>query len=253
MLPCWWGVALSESPKEISFYFNLLLFFIGAVAMRSAGCIINDLTDKDFDKKVECTKNRPLAAGHVSSRQAIMYFLLMCVIGFCVFLFLSYAAKGLSLLAFVLLFIYPWMKRFTYWPQLVLGLAFNSGVLIAYAHIQKALSLESWLVYGMGICWTLAYDTIYAFQDIQDDLKIGVKSTAILFKNFPKVLPSLSYGGMISLLIILHVHWVSVVLFSFFAFYILMKWNPNSSGSSLHVFKKNQFLGWIIFVIFIMG
>lgn len=250
MLPCWWGVAFSSSIQQLEFYFNLFLFFIGAASMRAAGCIINDLTDRKFDCMVERTRSRPLVSGKTTPKQAVFYFITMCAIGFLVFLSLSNFAKILSLIAFALLFIYPWMKRITYWPQFVLGLAFNSGVLIAYANTTQTLNLKVWLLYGAGILWTLAYDTIYAFQDIDDDLKVGVKSTAILFKNYPKLLPSLSYIGIVLIFIMLGMNWISIGLFSSLACYLILQWDPNDPVSSLKIFKKNQLLGWIIFIVF---
>ncbi len=260
MLPCWWGVALSYSPLQIDFYFNLFLFFIGAISMRAAGCIINDLTDQKFDGMVERTRSRPLVSGKATPKQAFFYFILMCGIGLMVFLCLSSLAKTLSLIAFVLLFIYPWMKRITYWPQLILGLAFNSGVLVAYANTAQTLNSLIWLIYLTGILWTLAYDTIYAFQDIEDDLKVGVKSTAILFKNNPKLLPVISYIGMFFVFIVTGMqnsfsvyYWSGIALFSGVAFYLLLEWNPSDSLSSLKTFKRNQILGCIVFISFVIS
>ena len=276
MVPCWWGVALSQSltqsfMQQGKFYFQLFLFFIGALSMRAAGCIVNDLTDRKFDRAVERTRGRPLVAGTATVKQAIFYFGLMCSVGLGVFLFLSPLAKILSLIAFVLLFIYPWMKRITHWPQFVLGLAFNSGVLIAYANNTQTLNRTVWLVYGAGIFWTLAYDTIYAFQDIEDDLKVGVKSTAILFKKYPKLLPMISYAGMLLIFVTLYlqkggadyVHsdcgfvfwrgnwnfWIGIPLFLSFVCDVLWYWNPNDHQSSLKAFKQNKVFGWVVFFI----
>jgi 4-hydroxybenzoate polyprenyltransferase len=257
MFPCWWGVALSNSPWKIDFYLNLILFFIGAVCMRGAGCIVNDLTDRKFDREVERTRNRPLVSGKATPKQAILYFIFLCLGGGMVFLCLSPLGKLLSLFAFVLLIIYPWMKRITHWPQFVLGLAFNSGVLIAYANTTQTLNSLPWFVYGAGILWTLAYDTIYAFQDIEDDLKVGVKSTAILFRNNPKLLPIISYAGMIMIFIILGIqnnfsiyYWVGMTLFSGLACYFSWQWNPDDPASSFKIFKRNQLIGWVVFLSF---
>jgi len=230
---------------------DFTLFLIGAISMRGAGCVINDLTDQKFDRAVERTKTRPLITGAVTPIQAVFLFGLLCLIGLGVFSFLTQDAKILALIAFCLLLIYPWMKRITHWPQFVLGLAFNSGVLIAWANAGKSLgNYLPWCFYGIGILWTLAYDTVYAFQDIEDDLKVGVQSTAILFQKTPKLLPgscfllmgacfigagikenwSLPYFGCIA----------GVIAYGVI---LLAQWNPKEPTSSLHFFKANQWLG----------
>lgn len=252
MLPCWWGVALVAPPLYL---WDLVLFFIGAAAMRAAGCVVNDLTDQKFDQAVERTRSRPLVTGEITQFQAVLCFSFLSLIGLGVFSFLTFEAKMASLLAFCLLLIYPWMKRITYWPQFVLGMAFNSGVLIAWAHGGKSLiDFLPWLFFGVGILWTLLYDTVYAFQDIQDDLKIGVKSTAILFQTVPKRLP---YTCLILMAIALisagmlkgwsFYYFVSVGCAVVYEFYLLKSWDPNSSTSSLKCFKSNQWIGLLLF------
>lgn len=252
MLPCWWGVALVSSPLHL---WDLFLFLIGAVSMRAAGCVVNDLTDQQFDRAVERTRSRPLITGEVTQTQALLCFSFLCLIGLSVFYFLTVEAKIASLIAFCLLLIYPWMKRITYWPQFILGLAFNSGVLIAWAHGGKSLfDFLPWLFFGIGILWTLLYDTVYAFQDIQDDLKIGVKSTAILFESTPKRLP---YVCLILMTIALisagllkgwSIYYFLVIGSSVvYEFYLLKNWDPDSSISSLKCFKANKWVGVILF------
>ncbi|MBY0281049.1 MAG: 4-hydroxybenzoate octaprenyltransferase [Alphaproteobacteria bacterium] len=253
MLPCWWGVALASPPFHIS---DLILFLIGAAAMRAAGCVVNDLTDQKFDQAVERTRSRPLVTKEISQGQAILCFLCLCLIGLLVFSFLTFPAKTVSLVAFCLLLIYPWMKRITYWPQLVLGFAFNSGVLIAWANGGKSLNdFLPWLFFSVGILWTLLYDTVYAFQDIQDDLKIGVKSTATLFQDTPKYLPYICLASIMIALVGVGVfkgwslyYFILIGCVIFYEFYLLKKWDPNSPVSSLKCFKSNQWIGLLLFL-----
>jgi len=253
MLPCWWGVALVSPSLHV---WDLFLFLIGAAAMRAAGCVVNDLTDQKFDRAVERTRSRPLVTGEVTQTGAVLFFSFLCLVGLCVFYFLSVAAKIASLIAFCLLLIYPWMKRITYWPQFVLGLAFNSGVLIAWTHGGKSFfDFLPWLFFAIGILWTLLYDTVYAFQDIQDDLKIGVKSTAILFEAIPKRLPYMCLTLMTATLMSVGIFkgW-SVYYFLVtgtavaYEFYLLKNWDPDCSSSSLKCFKANQWIGLLLFL-----
>ncbi len=249
MLPCWWGVALCSSPFTKQFWQSLGLYLIGAVCLRSAGCIINDWADQSYDARVTRTRNRPLACQAVSKAQALGLFLVMMVGGVGVWLCLNLTAKILSILAFGLLFIYPFMKRITYWPQLILGLAFNSGVLIACANQGSLGNVQPWLLYGVGILWTLAYDTIYAFQDIDDDQLLGLKSTAILFQKWPRLLPAICYGGMFSLLYILSgarpSFFILAIMF-LVVFFRLKQWKPDNSADCLAFFKEHVYLGFII-------
>jgi len=252
MIPCWWGLALVGAPSISDF----VLFFVGASSMRAAGCVLNDLVDQEFDKAVERTQSRPLVTGAVTRNQAILCFFCLCFVGLGVFYFLAFKAKIAALFAFCLLLIYPWMKRITHWPQLILGFAFNSGVLIAWAHGDGSFyTFLPWFFFGVGILWTLIYDTIYAFQDIQDDLKIGVKSTAILFQKSPK---SLLYVCLILMAILLigagiiqgwSILYFILIGFAFVCeFYLLRSWDPTCSLSSLKCFKANQWVGCIVFL-----
>jgi len=197
-MPCFFGVALCTPFSSPKFWQLLLMYLVGAFFLRSAGCIINDIFDAKYDAKVERTKNRPLACGQVSVTYALFLFSLMILGGGAVWLFLSSAAKLWSLGALALMLIYPLMKRITHWPQLILGLAFNSGVIIACADQNQMIGPRVIITYLVGVCITIAYDTIYAFQDINDDEKVGLKSTAILFKNNPKALPYICYVLMIA-------------------------------------------------------
>jgi 4-hydroxybenzoate polyprenyltransferase len=183
LIPCWWGQALAElgqggSGPNLWYAF---LFLIGAIVMRGAGCTLNDIADRDFDAKVARTRSRPIPSGQVSVKAAIAFLVLQALIGFLILLQFNGFTIWLGIASLLLVAIYPFMKRFTYWPQFFLGLAFNWGCLVGWAAITGALSLAPLLLYAGGIAWTLAYDTIYALQDIEDDALIGVKSTALKF------------------------------------------------------------------------
>ena len=186
--PCLWGLTIAfDFSKDIQIFIKyLLLFFLGSVLMRSAGCIINDVFDKDYDNKVERTKSRPIASGSISVKLALLYSIILCLIAFFVLIQFNLFTILLALGSMPLAFTYPLMKRFTYWPQLFLGITFNYGLLLAWVSVSNDISLVSIAFYVGAIFWTLGYDTIYGFQDIKDDEIIGVKSTSIKFKNDPK-------------------------------------------------------------------
>ena len=193
--PCSWGLAFSASINQNFdklFYF-LILFFCGSVLMRSAGCIINDIVDKDIDKKVERTKKRPLANNDISIKRSLLYSLILCIFAFLILLQFNLFTIVLGMGSMLLAFSYPFMKRITYWPQLFLGITFNWGILMASTAINNTLSFEVFLLYFSAIFWTLGYDTIYGLQDIVDDEIIGMKSTSIKFKKNPKLFVSLCY------------------------------------------------------------
>ena len=177
--PCAWGLTLG-------YYFNdetdlylkyIILFFLGSVFMRSAGCIFNDIVDKDFDKKVERTKNRPIAAGKISVLEAFVYIFFLCLLAFLILLQFNLLTIILGFGSMTLAFAYPFMKRITYWPQLFLGLTFNWGIIMGWTSLTNSISIEPLILYLSAIFWTLGYDTIYGLQDIHDDEIIGVKST----------------------------------------------------------------------------
>lgn len=184
LIPCWWGVALATStlpgvtwPDPILF----VLFAIGSLVMRGAGCCWNDIMDRDFDGRVARTALRPIPSGDITVRQAIAFMAFLMFIGFLVLIPLNLFAGAVAVSAIGLVVIYPLMKRVTYWPQFFLGLAFNWGALVGWVAVTGGLSLPAVLLYAAGIFWTLGYDTIYALQDKEDDVMIGVKSTALKF------------------------------------------------------------------------
>ena len=185
--PCWWSLvwALDAAPANGGEWLHLawlyVLFGVGAVVMRGAGCTYNDIVDRDFDAKVERTRTRPIPSGLVSVRGAIAFIALQLLVGLAILLQLNWFAVALGAASLLLVFTYPLMKRITYWPQFVLGLAFNWGALLGWAAVTGALTWAPALLYAGGIAWTLGYDTIYAHQDKEDDILVGVKSTALKF------------------------------------------------------------------------
>jgi len=261
--PCLWGLTLSYNFDLTLnvFIFYVLLFFSGSVLMRSAGCIVNDISDKNFDKLVERTKNRPVASGRISIRSAIIYAVVLCVIAFLVLINFNKFTILMALVSMPLAFTYPLMKRFTYWPQLFLGVTFNYGLILAWISIKNDISLIPIIFYLGAIFWTLGYDTIYGYQDIKDDEIIGLKSTSIKFKNNPKKFILICYLTFIASLILIGV----LMKFNLFYFLFLIipifqliffqiyKINVNDSLSCLAKFKSNNFLGLIVFVNLLIG
>ena len=190
--PCAWGLAYSYNfnrDNELFFYY-IFLFFCGSVLMRSAGCIFNDIVDKDFDKKVQRTKQRPIASGKISVIHSFFYVIILCAVAFCILLQFNITTIALGLGSMILAFTYPFMKRITYWPQLFLGITFNWGLVMAWTSMNNDITLNILLLYLAAIFWTLGYDTIYGAQDMSDDEIIGLKSTSIKFKKNIKIFVS---------------------------------------------------------------
>jgi 4-hydroxybenzoate polyprenyltransferase len=200
--PCWWSVALATSEGRWPDWRLLLLFAIGALAMRGAGCTINDIADREFDGRVARTRTRPIPSGQVSLRQAFAFLFFQAAIGFAVLVTFNRLAFAIGALSLILVVTYPFMKRITWWPQFFLGLAFNWGALLGYAAVAGRLDWAPLVLYLAGILWTLGYDTIYAHQDKDDDALIGVKSTARLFGRASRRWISAFYAGFIALLAI---------------------------------------------------
>lgn len=193
--PTYWGLFLSGAGVSLK---NFLIFTIGVILMRSAGCVINDYFDRDFDPKVARTKSRPLAAGSRSPREALGLFVLLIVLAASLLVFFNPLTIALSFVGLALTILYPLAKRVTHFPQAVLGLAFNFGLIMAYAEINQHLSLDAWLWYAFALVWTLIYDTEYALVDRADDLNIGVKSTAVFWGNKTAI-----FVGILSCIIVL--------------------------------------------------
>ena len=261
--PCIWGLTLSYNfDLSLDIFISYgLLFFSGSVLMRSAGCIVNDITDKNFDKLVERTKNRPIASGKISTKLGIIYSAVLCFIAFLVLINFNKFTILMALISMPLAFTYPLMKRFTYWPQLFLGITFNYGLILAWISIKNDISLTPVIFYLGAIFWTLGYDTIYGYQDIKDDEIIGVKSTSIKFKNNPKKFITFCYLTFIATLILIGL----LMKFNLFYFLFLVfpsvhliffqiyRLNVNDPLNCLNKFKSNNFLGIVIFINLLVG
>ena len=229
--------------------------------MRSAGCIVNDITDKKFDKKVERTKNRPIASEKISITLGLIYTLILCFCALLVLINFNELTIILALFSMPLAFTYPLMKRFTYWPQLFLGITFNYGVILGWTSISENISLAPIILYIGAIFWTLGYDTIYGFQDIKDDEIIGVKSTSIKFKNNPNIFLILCYSITILCLIFLGINMKFNNLFYLFLliptyhllFFQIKSFKIKSSSNCLKIFKSNNLFGLIVLMNLIIG
>ena len=261
--PCIWGLTLAYN-FDLSlerFIFYIILFFSGSVLMRSAGCIVNDISDKNFDKLVERTKNRPIASEKISIRLAATYATALCAIAFLVLINFNKFTILMALISMPLAFTYPLMKRFTYWPQLFLGITFNYGLVLAWISIKNDISLIPIIFYFGAIFWTLGYDTIYGYQDIKDDEIIGVKSTSIKFKNNPKKFVLICYLIFITSLILIgllmkfNLFYFLFLIVPFFQlfFFQIYKLNVNDPMNCLNKFKSNNFTGLIIFINLLIG
>ena len=258
LYPCFWGlISASSSIEEITQnIFLLIKFILGAFIMRSAGCVINDIFDRNIDNQVDRTKSRPLADKSISLHESIVIFITLSLIGLCILLSLNTLSIKVGLLSFILLIIYPLTKRITYWPQLFLALTFNIGVLIGYAAITNILPFEIYFLYAAGIFWTLGYDTIYAYQDIDDDISIGVKSTAILFKDSAKYWISSFYILMSSNLLIFGllssqemIYFLLLILILFHQLFQIYKLDIKRPEVCLAIFKSNKYLGLLVCLV----
>ena len=255
--PCSWGLAYAYYYDQNThlFVYYLFLFFLGSVLMRSAGCIFNDIVDKDFDKKVERTKLRPIAAGKITVFKSLIYVLLLCLTAFLILIQFNFLTIKLGLGSMILAFAYPFMKRITYWPQLFLGLTFNWGIIMAWTAINNEISTDILLLYLAAIFWTLGYDTIYGAQDMSDDEIIGLKSTSIKFKKNLKMFVFFSYMISILILTILFQNILGLNLFTFFLilfalslFYQVLGLEEQKTSKYLKLFKFNNFSGSILFL-----
>ena len=254
--PCSWGMAynLNFLPISSQWFYYLFLFFAGSILMRSAGCIYNDIVDKEIDKKVERTKNRPLATGKINLRNAWILILILCFLSLIIlFQFNNKTILfGLSVIFIVLL--YPFAKRFTYWPQLILGIVFNFGIILSWLSLNENFITGIILLYLSGIMWTVGYDTIYALQDVVDDKKIGVKSLALLLDKKTYQFLYIIYTAQIFLLIssLLLVSNFSAILFLLSIPYLLILrkiYLMKNLKNYLEVFQFNNYFGFLILLI----
>tara|TARA_Y100000591_G_scaffold318178_1_gene328758 strand:+ start:2282 stop:3142 length:861 start_codon:yes stop_codon:yes gene_type:complete len=254
--PCSWGLAFGYNLKnDLSiFIYYLVLFFLGSVLMRSAGCIFNDIVDKDFDKKVKRTKYRPVASNKISVTKAFFYVVVLCFLAFLILIQFNFFTICLGLGSMFLAFAYPFMKRITYWPQLFLGITFNWGIIMAWTAFDNQISTEILILYVSAIFWTLGYDTIYGAQDMSDDEIIGLKSTSIKFKKNIKLFVSISYFITSLLIFFLLKNFVGINTMSFLFFlfifgliYQILKFKVSKPETCLDAFKFNNITGMILF------
>ena len=256
--PCSWGLTLINdfSNGYLQYILYLIYFFLGATLMRSAGCIVNDILDRKYDILVERTKNRPIASGDISVSLSLVYVMILCSLAFLILIQFNFITILLGLASMPFAFSYPLMKRYTYWPQLFLGFTFNYGLIMAWFSIKPEFSYIPIIFYCGAIFWTLAYDTMYGFQDIKDDEIIGVKSTSIKFKKNPKLLIFLCY------LIFILMQILSGILMEFDYYYFIgtliialhlyffqvMKLDISNPKSCLKGFKSNNLIGFLVFI-----
>ena len=255
--PCSWGLAYAHSTNQDTnlFIYYLILFFLGSVLMRSAGCIVNDIVDKDFDKKVKRTKTRPITSGMISVKKSFFYVIILCSLAFIILVQFNFLTILLGLGSMLLAFTYPFMKRITYWPQLFLGITFNWGIIMAWTAINNNISLEIIVLYLSAIFWTLGYDTIYGAQDMSDDEIIGLKSTSIKFKKNIKLFVTFSYSISILLLLFLYKDLIGynissfiLILFLLSLIYQILKFNYFNLKEFLKIFKLNNYSGALLFL-----
>lgn len=261
-LPCLFGILIAAKyPSDnINFFYFTLLFLVGSILMRSAGCVINDILDAKFDEKVSRTKNRKIASKEVSKKSAIIFTILLLIPSLVILLQFNTSAIIAGLLSFILVIIYPLTKRFTYFPQIFLGLAFNIGAIVAPIAILNIITAEMIFLYIALVIWTLIYDTIYAFQDIEDDLKIGVKSTTMIFKNNPKtILKSLNFAMFLLFILLgysLTLKWeyyLGILVADLYLNKLILNCDYTDPKKCLSVFKKNINFGLILALAIFIG
>ncbi len=261
--PCLWGltIAYDFTGELLNFYKYLIFFLAGAILMRSAGCIINDISDRNFDKKIERTKFRPIASGKISIKLALLYASTLCLLALLILINFNFFTIVLAICSIPLAFTYPLIKRFTYWPQLYLGITFNYGIILGWTSINPEIDIKPLVFYFGAIFWTLGYDTIYGFQDIKDDEIIGVKSTSILFKNNSKmflnivfflfVIFYLTMGFLMKFNLAFFI--LSIIPISHLFLYQIKKFDPLNPEICLSTFKSNNLFGLIIFANLLIG
>jgi 4-hydroxybenzoate polyprenyltransferase len=256
LMPCWWSAALAAGiAHEIrTLPLTILLFLIGAFAMRGAGCTWNDITDRDLDAKVERTRSRPIPAGQVSVTQALVFLVVQALVGLAVLLQFNRFAIGIGIASLIIVAVYPFMKRITWWPQVVLGLAFSWGALMGFAVTFGRLDLTALVLYAGSIAWVIGYDTIYAHQDAEDDALIGIKSTALLFGANTRPVLALFYGLAVVLigvaLALGGVRWPAWIGLAAFAGHLawqVSRLEIGDAASCLRLFKSNRDAGLLLF------
>ena len=256
LLPCWWSSALAAiaAQQRLPNAWHIALFFIGAFAMRGAGCTWNDIVDRDLDNAVERTRSRPIPSGQVSVTQAALFLVAQSFVGFLVLIAFNRFTVALGVASLAIVAVYPFMKRITYWPQIVLGLAFSWGALMGWAAAFGRLGIPALLLYAGSISWVIGYDTIYAHQDREDDALIGIKSTALLFGARSKPMLALFYAIAVILIGAAGftaggdiVFGVGLVAFALHLSWQIVRLDIADPGNCLAVFKSDRDAGLILF------
>jgi 4-hydroxybenzoate polyprenyltransferase len=256
LMPCWWSVALAAGvAHELRpLPLDIVLFFVGSFAMRGAGCTWNDITDRDLDAKVERTRSRPIPAGQVSVTQALVFLGVQVLIGLAVLLQFNRFAVWTGIASLLIVAIYPFMKRITWWPQIVLGLAFSWGALMGFAVIFGRLDATAIVLYAGSICWVIGYDTIYAHQDTEDDALIGIKSTARLFAERTRPALVAFYGLAVVLIgaaLLLAgaqpAAWIGLAAFAGHLAWQVGRLQIHDPALCLKLFKSNRDAGLLLF------
>ena len=266
LFPGWWSLLfagfspLDEPGRQFDILWLFLLFGLGAIVMRGAGCILNDVFDKDYDSKVARTSDRPLPSGEISTIKALVFMAFLSLLGLLILIQFNFFAIIIGVSSLLVVFVYPLMKRITYWPQLILGLAFNWGALLGWAAIKGEIGSPALVLYVSGIFWTLGYDTIYALQDKKDDLIAGVKSSALKLNENTKFWLFIFYflattslllmGGLLQLN---SIYFVLVLLSGFQLFWQVLFLKVDNPKSCLGMFQANKLFGWLILCAVFFG
>jgi 4-hydroxybenzoate polyprenyltransferase len=249
LLPCWWSVALAaDIAHDLGrLPLNIALFFIGAFVMRGAGCTWNDITDRDLDAMVERTRSRPIPAGQVSVPQAFAFLVAQALIGLVVLLQFNRFAVITGIASLAIVAVYPFMKRVTWWPQIVLGLAFSWGALMGFAVTFGRIGLTAVVLYAGSIAWVIGYDTIYAHQDAEDDALIGIKSTALLFGAHTHQALMLFFGAALALAGAGYPAWIGLAAFAVHLVWQIARLEIGDAALCLRLFKSNRDAGLLLF------
>jgi 4-hydroxybenzoate polyprenyltransferase len=256
LMPCWWSAALTaDIARDLTaFPLTVALFFVGAFVMRGAGCTWNDITDRDLDARVERTRSRPIPAGQVSVRQALAFMIALVLIGLVVLLQFNWFAVGTGVASLSIVAIYPFMKRITWWPQIVLGLAFSWGALMGFAVAFAHIGAIALLLYAGSISWVIGYDTIYAHQDAEDDALIGIKSTARLFGARTHLALVIFYGLAVVLIGAAFelagvgvAAWLGLAIFAAHLGWQISRLTISDPALCSRVFKSNRDAGLLLF------
>ncbi|RDV04860.1 4-hydroxybenzoate octaprenyltransferase [Undibacter mobilis] len=255
LMPCWWSVGLTGLTMDrLPSLTHIVLFFVGAFAMRGAGCTWNDLVDRDLDAKVERTRSRPIPSGQVTAKQAAIFLVAQALIGLVVLLQFNRYTVMTGLASLLVVAIYPFMKRVTYWPQIFLGLAFSWGALMGWPAAFGRLDWAPVILYAGAICWVIAYDTIYAHQDREDDMMIGIKSTALLFGQNTKQALTLFYSAAVVLIgiacVMAGASWITLLGLAGFAVHLgwqVRRIDIDDPALCLTLFRSNRDAGLLLF------